>query len=476
MFFILLGHKLTIMGKHKFYFLFTLLIAGITLGSNAQPKGNVAKQGEIISTSDIHFNPFYDPALLNSLLVTEYTGWDSIFKRSLLRDISPDGADANYPLFKSAMEQMRTLLPKPKYIIVTGDFLAHNFTTKLANNIADSGLQRNFVNNTIRFTAWMFNKYFPNTVVLPVLGNNDSYCGDYNLAPGSPFLAMFAQAWAPLQRNNDKAKDSLFIDQFSKGGYYTFYPKSDPGHELIMMNTIFFSKKYINTCGDGNTTDGAKAEMAWLDSTLRVNAALGTKANKVWLAYHIPPGVDVYGSTKPGMVTMMWDTVYNTTFLGMLVKYADNVTANFAGHTHMDDFRVIYDANKKPVSFVHITPSISRSNGNYPAIQTITYGQGTYMLDNYKTYYLNASLTSPAWSFEYDYNKQYSMAGQNPASANELRGRMSNDTSATWVTYTKFFNCSNKLHTASIHNNPRCYWCGTGELTSGKYTDCLSSK
>ncbi len=445
----------------------------------AQGKRPASKQPEFISTSDIHFNPFYDGNLVLSLMVTDYTKWDSIFKLSSDKDISEDGADANYALFVSALEGMRKTNPKPQYIIVTGDFLAHNFIRKLNNQVPDENLRTAFVNNTIRFTAYMFNKYFPATVILPVLGNNDSYCGDYDMAPQNPFLNMFAKAWVPLQRNNSKVKDSIFVAQFSKGGYYAFSPKGDPNHKLLLLNTIFFSRKYVNTCtgGDTSTTQGGIDEMMWLQNELQANAAMGAKANKLWLEYHIPPGIDVFGSTRPGIISAMWDSSYNRRFLGFLNTYSNNITANFAGHTHMDDFRVLYNAEKKPVSFVHITPSISRSNGNYPGFQVFSYSTGAYALTNYKTYYLNAKTDSPgtAWALEYDFNQQYGLAGVNAGSLATLRTKLATDATLQNA-FMRCYEVSNMLHVNSVRRNWQCYWCGSGELNAADYVNCVNKQ
>ncbi len=467
------------MTRIKFFLLAFVFVQLSGMAAFAQAKRPSSKQPEFISTSDIHFNPFYDGSLVLSLMVTDYTKWDSIFKLSPSKAISEDGADANYALFVSALGAMRKTNPKPQYIIVTGDFLAHNFTGKLVNQVPDTSLQKAFINNTIRFTAYMFNKYFPNTVILPVLGNNDSYCGDYDMSPQNPFLNMFAKAWVPLQRNNSKAKDSMFVAQFSRGGYYSFTPKGDPGHKLLMLNTIFFSRKYMNTCegGDTSTTSGGINEMKWLENELQANATLGAKANKLWLAYHIPPGIDVYGSTRPGIVSPMWDSGYNRRFLGFLNTYSANITANFAGHTHMDDFRVLYNAEKKPVSFVRITPSISRSNGNYPGFQVFSYSTGGYALTNYKTYYLNATTTdsATAWALEYDFGQQYGISGINAVSLDALRSKLASDVNSQ-NSFMKYYEVSNLRHVNSLRRNWQCYWCGTGELTATDYTNCVNKQ
>ena len=46
----------------------------------------------------------------------------------------------------------------------------------------------------------------------------------------------------------------------------------------------------------------------------------------------------------PGGIIPMWDEAYTEPFHALLRRYADTVVASFAGHTHMDDFRLIGDS------------------------------------------------------------------------------------------------------------------------------------
>ena len=38
--------------------------------------------GKFICISDIHFNPFFDPALVPKLVKTDYTGWSAILSQT----------------------------------------------------------------------------------------------------------------------------------------------------------------------------------------------------------------------------------------------------------------------------------------------------------------------------------------------------------------------------------------------------------
>src|SRR5476651_2075329 len=197
--------------------LIILLIVSIQV-SRAQ-----STQGNILSVSDIHFDPFFDPSLMPALIKADYKQWPAIFNSSAIRQPNTYNSDSNFPLFVSALAAMKQQNPSPAFIEITGDFLCHSFQSnyaKYAPQYPDS--VQSFTSKTIKCMAMMFDKYFPKTIVLPVLGNNDSFCGDYMIDPGGEFLTMFAKAWAPLQRNHSLRADNEFITHFSKGGYYTY--------------------------------------------------------------------------------------------------------------------------------------------------------------------------------------------------------------------------------------------------------------
>ena len=44
----------------------------------------------------------------------------------------------------------------------------------------------------------LFRKAYPGVRIYPTLGNNDSDCGDYAVAPNGAFLANFRDVWVPI--------------------------------------------------------------------------------------------------------------------------------------------------------------------------------------------------------------------------------------------------------------------------------------
>jgi hypothetical protein len=77
---------------------------------------------------------------------------------------------------------------------------------------------------------------------------------------------------------------------------------------------------------------------------------------------HIPPGIDSYKSAHAGTgkaAIEFWQSRYFAQFLDLMKTYGNIVQLALAGHTHMDDFRVLSPGdNTSPIAF-RITPAMT---------------------------------------------------------------------------------------------------------------------
>src|SRR5687767_3539142 len=97
-----------------------LLLATFAVASSAFAE-------KFLSISDIHFNPFADPALVTKLEAADVSEWDAILASSTSTAFSTYGSDVNDPLLRSAIAEMQKQLPSPAFVLISGDFLAHGF-------------------------------------------------------------------------------------------------------------------------------------------------------------------------------------------------------------------------------------------------------------------------------------------------------------------------------------------------------------
>jgi len=112
-----------------------LYLLALVCGLFACPPGLASAEtpsNTFLVVSDIHFNPMADPSLAGDLVAADPTQWETILERSRLTRFSQYGEDTNWWLLRSALDQMRLTLPRPTFIMVPGDFLAHDFPANYA--------------------------------------------------------------------------------------------------------------------------------------------------------------------------------------------------------------------------------------------------------------------------------------------------------------------------------------------------------
>ena len=133
---------------------------------------------------------------------------------------------------------------------------------------------------------------------------------------------------------------------------------------------------------------------------------------------HVPPGINSFNSaegvSRGGPPVTFWQPELTSRFVQLIRRYRATIRAVFAGHTHMDDFRVIR-LDSEPALLCKIAPAISPIFGNNPGYQVYQYDRGTGILRDYQTYNLtnladSGSAAAPAigrWALEYDFREAY---------------------------------------------------------------------
>lgn len=432
--------------------------------------------------SDLHFDPMADPRLVDHLAAVEPAEWSAVLEGSGDKSLGRYGRDANWMLLRSALLQARDVSPNPALFLITGDFLAHNFQREFdaAASEHSAVAYRAFVRKTMQFLGQQLKQAFPGTPILPALGNNDEECGDYQLQPGGPFLADTLPFVHALIGDSGPGLDQTWTS-------YGNYSAKVDGIRILSVNTNFFSIHYRNACGSVNDADPGRATFAWLEGAL---ARAKEAQEHVWLIYHIPPGIDGYATLRrgacPGDMIPMWDQVYGDAYDALLQRYADTVVASFAGHTHMDDFRLIGDAGAR-YAFTLITPALSPIFGQNPAFRTVAYDPAGAILDQ-TTYDLTnlPSATAPGsapprWRAEYTFTQEWQLPRVDLLSLDRLDSLI-REVPAERERWHTLFPVSSPVYWAPFSGRNelaqavRAFHCATGNILPGDYRQCYCSR
>jgi hypothetical protein len=425
-----------------------------------------ATAGEFLWLSDVHFDPLADPQIVDRLAAAPVAQWAAILASGSAK-FSAFGQDTSWPLFSSVLQASEKIEPKPAFTIVTGDLLAHHFRERFnaAATLHDDDAFRSFVRKTAEFATLEIKQNSGGAPLIVALGNNDSDCGDYAVQPSGRFLS-------------DSAGFVSNTRSYRQWGSYSMANPALKNWKVIVLNTVFFSPKYHDACGQGTDDPGA-GELAWLASELREAKA---RHEKVWLVYHISPGVDAYATTHGKQTaagpTMLWKESYQGDFLRLMAEYSDIVGPNFAGHVHVDDFRLLGEAPKSP-PFVMLGPSVSPITGQNPTFRVVRFDSHG-RLEDHTTYYLK-NLTeagtgaTPDWELEYDFGKEWKLPGLNVESYTKLfEGvRGSSEAAERWWL---FYSTSRQGGSAVKPGDYPRFYCAAGSLTAEAYVACVSEK
>ena len=422
-----------------------VLLAVVAL---AVPGTTYAADAKFLLVSDIHFNPMADPVLVSQLAAAEPSQWEAILDHTTPTTFSQYGSDTNWWLLKSAMRQLPSTLRHPTLVMVTGDFLAHNFpaTYHSATHDADPDHYRAFVLKTVQFLALELQRNFPGTKILITPGNNDNDCGDYSIEANGDFLKSTASVARDLAGGDDR-----FVSDWKSLGSFSVPHPALPGVRIISINSIFLSQKYQALSSAQGCTPVSSTAAADLLTWLEQDLAAAAQANqKVWLMFHIPPGIDGYASamnqqaqaksgtaaspeTCSNSIVPMWVPEWTAKFDALLKQYHSTVIASFAAHTHSDDYRLL-GTDGATREFVLMNPAISPIYSQNPGFRVVSYNRDGVVTDQ-STYYLTNLASASAkkkgkWKKEYTFTRQWKSGELNAASLGRVYDRVVVDDAA----------------------------------------------
>jgi hypothetical protein len=425
-----------------------------------------AGQGVFLHVSDLHFNPFADPTIVRRLIAAPVEQWATIFRASKSTPFWIKNQDTTFPLLASMLAAAKG--PAYDYVLSTGDHLSHDFKDEFIKAGGRDAEYGGFVIKTMRFVDRMLKTGFPGIPVIAALGNNDATCDDYELAPNDPMLPVVGRDLPAVARHPQALRDYMM------GGSYAVPHPKVAKHDIVVLSDVFLSRKYRDACGNTGTDPGS-AELSWLEWTLYQARLAG---RTVTLAMHIPPGIDAFSSTRdntcPLKVTTFWQDAYVRRFVALMARYKDQVRISFAGHTHMDDFRAIADANGTPLLATRITPALTPLFGNNPAFTALLYSRTDASVADYATFYLSNLAkvgpgVAPEWTLEYTFKDAYKASGYDAASLAALAKSLRTD-DALRASFMRYYAVEGQ---SSLNaSNWNAYSCAQTAITADAFENC----
>lgn len=436
----------------------------------------------VLMVSDIHFDPFHDPARAKLLARAPVSEWSQILASPgspgqaagyarLQTTCHARGVDTPYALLQSSVRAMRRQ-GRPRFVTLTGDLLAHQFDCRYQTTVGGSAADYDaFAVKTFQFVVAQVRGAWPGVPVYIALGNNDSGCGDYHADPDGAFLrqaaAIVGQALPPSLRHAEQ-------QEFPTGGYYAIAMAAPMRNtRLIVLNDNLLSPKY-RTCQDVRDAAPGQAEMAWLGSELAQAQRAG---QNVWVMGHIPPGMDAYATVAKSGVACGGKVSRFLVRSGLddrLTRYGAEVRLALFAHTHMDEMRLIPPKpGKGQAVAVKLVPSITPVHGNNPAFIVAHVNPRTAVLEDYAVI-AASDRTGTHWAREYDYAQTYHEPNYTAASLRRLIAGFSSDPRAKTAASQNYMT---DYYAGGIAAELKPFWplyvCSMDHMTAKGYSACV---
>lgn len=269
------------------------------------------------------------------------------------------------------------LIPKPKFVLYLGDIVGH------------LRIGEQFIWNGELAFFTKFTTVFSDVPILYTFGNNDSYTANYgpftstdkNGVQRSPLDAAYATGkWKKgfistgKQCQQASSDTPCVISENQEQGYYAAY--LEPGLRLITLNTILLSVWQFMP-----DFYAIEQQFTWLEQQLQ---QAKEKHETVLITMHIPPGVSVYDDLP------FFHADNSTRLITLLAHYHDIIIGILAGHTHMDEMRLVQTPEGKNLLSIYLSPAISTAHQNAPAIRSYDYEKQAshWQLKDYTTFYV----------------------------------------------------------------------------------------
>lgn len=247
-------------------------------------------------------------------------------------------------------------------VFVVGDHVSHDVDSPNHDDSTEASYQN--TKNNLAASNSLIAKYFPNSIVLPNIGNNDGryHQNAIDEADKSDYNSFVYDLWFNQQPGNAKlAQDTRLQESFLNGAYYRV--DLTDTLSVLVLNSMFYAVSNDLSYQANEPTD----QIAWMQLQLEQGATMG---RKFIITDHLYAGTR-YESEE------MWHPEWNEQYFKVLRDHADVIVLEIVAHDHYMDLRYhssdhVLDFPDTPSKFdfhnVLLTPGMTSNKGQQPGV------------------------------------------------------------------------------------------------------------
>jgi sphingomyelin phosphodiesterase acid-like 3 len=422
--------------------------------SRASAQAGAAQQSGMISAlmlSDLHLDPFHDPAKVPQLVKAPVEQWESILG-------SPDSptqdadftavqqtckakklTDSPYALLRSSLQAAKTQAPNAQFVAVSGDLLVHDLDCRYRAALKlpratgdDQSLSAAFAEKTTVFVMKQVESAFAGIPVYFALGNNDSRCNHNRLDLQDAYLKATGQAVIDGLVGVRAAERKSALATYDSAGYYGITMAAPMQQtRLLVLDDIYMMSSFANCEADDTDHKGAQEQLTWL--TRELDAAR-QRGERVWVLGHVPPAVNPKGAllNETALCSSGDVEAYlsSDALANALTAHADVVHLALFGHTHMDELHLLGTGDAGVP--MKVVASVSPVSGNTPSITVAIVATASAGLIDYTTFIAsNVTGVDTTWTKEYSFDETYGETSFSAKTLADLIGQFRTDTAGT---------------------------------------------
>jgi sphingomyelin phosphodiesterase acid-like 3 len=400
-----------------------------------------------VMLSDLHLDPFHDPAKVPLLVKAPVDQWEAILQSpdsptqaadfAAVQDVCKgrQSFDSPYALLSSALRAAKAQAPGAKFVVVSGDLLVHDLDCRYRAALKlpkekgnDQSLSAAFAEETTVFVMKQVEAAFAGIPVYLALGNNDSRCNHNRLDVHDAYLKATGQAVIDGLVGIGEQERKQALDTYESAGYYAVTMAAPMRNtRLLVLDDIYMMTKFATCEADDKDQRGAQEQMAWLTKELD---GARQRDERVWVMGHIPPEVDLKASLAKGLAMCMGggaETFLSSDALeSALTSHADVVRLAIFGHTHMDELHLL--GTKENGIPMKVVASVTPVDGNTPSFTVGKVAPASATLTDYTVYVAsNKTGAGTTWAKEYGFDETYRETSFTAKALDDLIGRFHAD-------------------------------------------------
>lgn len=416
----------------------------------------------VLHVSDVHLSANYteySPAnCLSAMCCDSFAIQNPLESRIPAPKFGHWRCDCPQALLDSAVADSATRVNQAfKFALFTGDMVDHNpvFISREETYIEEERTMRSL------------KSYLGNLPVYPVLGNHDSYPYSQEAPKDSKYadrssynIDLMQHMWLDFGWIDGKA--SAQVKQTH--GAYAIEPMK--GLKVITLNSNYWYRwNFYNYVGMEDPDPSGIIQ--FLISELTDCEERGLKA---WVQAHVPPG-GLMDEALPPVASFLTAT---------LDRFSDVITGLFFGHTHLDEFSVLYSHNAteksedRALNVAWVAPSITPFTDLNPGWRYYTVNSATFEIMDSVTVYADiesrfgvpwSETPDLDWKVLYSAREIYGTALGWPTSE-PLNGRFWHRVAKEFLSNAEF---SEKFVRRSYRNSGRAPECSDYDCRSERY-------